>query len=61
MVNVHTRADLYELVWSTPMSQLAKEFEMSDVGLKKICKAAYVPSPPFGGFFIELLHEKLII
>ena len=48
MVNVLTRADLYELVWSTPMSQLAKEFKMSDVGLKKICKAAYVPSPTLG-------------
>jgi hypothetical protein len=48
MANVLTRADLYQMVWSTPMSQLAKQFEMSDVGLKKICKAAYVPTPTLG-------------
>lgn len=43
-----TRGELYALVWSKPMSELAGEFEMSDVGLKKICKAAYVPTPPLG-------------
>jgi hypothetical protein len=59
MVNVLTRADLYQLVWSTPMSQLAKEFEMSDVGLKKICKAAYVPTPTLG-YWAKLKSGKRV-
>ncbi len=27
------REDLYEQVWSTPMTKLAKEYQISDVGL----------------------------
>ena len=46
MFKTLTRKELYALVWAKPMSDLAKEFEMSDVGLKKICKAVYVPTPP---------------
>ena len=46
MFKTLTRKELYALVWAKPMSDLAKGFEMSDVGLKKICKAAYVPTPP---------------
>jgi len=33
-----TREQLYEKVWSKPMSSLAKEWGISDVGLAKICK-----------------------
>jgi len=40
-----TRQTLYELVWSKPMSDLAKEFNMSDVGLAKRCRAVDVPIP----------------
>jgi hypothetical protein len=40
-----TRQTLYDLVWSKPMSDLAKEFHMSDVGLAKRCRAVDVPIP----------------
>jgi hypothetical protein len=40
-----TRQTLYDLVWSKPMSELAKEFRMSDVGLAKRCRAVDVPIP----------------
>jgi hypothetical protein len=40
-----TRHTLYELVWSKPMSDLAKEFHISDVGLAKRCRAVDVPIP----------------
>lgn len=43
-----TRRELYELVWEKPMSQLAEEFGMSDVGLAKICKRLNVPRPGNG-------------
>jgi hypothetical protein len=42
------RAQLYKQVWSKPMSKLAKDYGISDVGLKKICKKLNVPTPPRG-------------
>lgn len=35
-----SREDLYELVWSKPILQLAKDFGISDVGLAKRCRGA---------------------
>jgi hypothetical protein len=43
-----TRQELYDLVWSTPMSKLAENFGISDVGLSKICDRHRVPAPPRG-------------
>ena len=42
------RDELYELVWSTSMRQLAPRFGLSDVGLAKICDAHDIPRPPRG-------------
>jgi hypothetical protein len=38
-----TRRTLYDLVWSRPMSELAKKFRMSDGGLAKRFSAIEVP------------------
>ena len=43
-----TRQELYDLVWSTPMTKLAESFGISDVGLAKICDRHRVPKPPRG-------------
>jgi hypothetical protein len=43
-----TREQLYELVWSTPMLQLAKRFGLSGVGLAKICRKYNIPRPTRG-------------
>lgn len=43
-----TRRALYDLVWSRPMTKVAEEFGISDVGLKKICEKHRVPTPPRG-------------
>ncbi|HTV31785.1 MAG TPA: hypothetical protein VME69_01590, partial [Methylocella sp.] len=43
-----TREQFYELVWSKPMTHLAKEFAISDVALHKICKKHEIPNPPLG-------------
>lgn len=51
MENQHfelTREELYEQVWSRPVIHLAKEYGLSDVGLKKICKKHNIPTPPLG-------------
>lgn len=43
-----SRRDLYELAWSKPMAQLAKDFGISDVALAKRYRAVDVPVPPRG-------------
>jgi len=42
------REELYEQVWSIPMTQLAKQYQISDVGLAKICRKLKVPVPGRG-------------
>ena len=42
------RSDLYDKVWSTPMTKLAAELGISDVGLAKACRRFAVPAPPRG-------------
>lgn len=43
-----SRRDLYELVWSTPVTKLADQFGISDRGLAKICERHRIPTPPRG-------------
>ena len=45
---VLSRRELYELVWSKPMSKLAQEYGLSDRGLAKLCFRHKVPVPPRG-------------
>lgn len=45
---VLTREELYELVWSEPMRKLAERFQLSDVGLKKVCTRHRIPVPARG-------------
>lgn len=45
---VLTREQLYELVWSTPIHKLAKDFGVSGVALGKTCRRMNVPPPPRG-------------
>lgn len=52
-----TRTELYERVWTTPMTTLAKEYGISDVGLRKVCKRANIPLPP-GGYWMKRQHGK---
>lgn len=43
-----TRQQLYDLVWSEPMTALAKRFSISDTGLRKICLKMNIPLPKAG-------------
>lgn len=52
-----TREELYRRVWETPVSKLAKEFDISDVGLAKACRKAGIPLPPVG-HWAKLAHGK---
>ena len=43
-----SREELYELVWSKPMVELAEDFGLSDVALAKRCRKVGVPVPGRG-------------
>ena len=43
-----TRKQLYELVWQKPISQIAKDYGLSDRGLGKLCVRNDIPVPPRG-------------
>lgn len=43
-----TRKQLYDLVWSTPFTTLAKTYAISDVSLRKICIKMEIPLPKSG-------------
>jgi hypothetical protein len=43
-----TREELYNLVWTKPMTQVAEQFEMSDRAMAKVCAKKQVPVPPRG-------------
>lgn len=48
MATTFTREELYELVWSKPITHVAKQFGLSDVAVHKICKKHEIPTPPLG-------------
>jgi|ERR1035437_92561 hypothetical protein len=51
-----TRKELYDLVWSTPMTAISKKYEISSDRLKGICKKVNVPMPDNG--YWQKLHYK---
>ena len=52
-----SREALYELVWSKPMTHVAKDLGISDVMLGKMCKEQLVPKPP-RGYWVNLGSDK---
>lgn len=54
-----TRKELYEKVWSTPLTQLAKEYKISDVGLRKKCLKNDIPLPK-AGHWAKVKHGKKV-
>ena len=52
-----TRADLYELVWSMPMTKVAEKFQVSGSYLARICTALRVPRPE-RGYWAKLAAGK---
>lgn len=48
MAKTISRKELYNLVWSKPMTKAAADFGISDVGLRKVCVRNLIPTPPLG-------------
>lgn len=53
------REELYERIWQTPASVLAKEYRMSDSMLARVCKKLRVPKPPVG-YWVKIKHSKKV-
>ncbi|MDK1389594.1 hypothetical protein QN224_29885 [Sinorhizobium sp. 8-89] len=43
-----TREELYELVWSKPMTEVAKDFDVSGSYMARVCTVLNVPRPERG-------------
>lgn len=43
-----SREELFILIWELPTTEVAKELEISDVALGKLCRRLQVPKPPRG-------------
>src|SRR5258706_853557 len=53
------RQTLYEEVWSTPLTQLAKKYGLSDNGIRKVCKAMNIPLPSQGHWAKVAVGRKM--
>ena len=42
------RQELYDRVWSTPMTAVCRDYGISNVGLAKVCRRHKIPCPPRG-------------
>lgn len=60
MRKVIEREELYRQVWTVPMTKLCREYGLSDNGLRKICKALTVPTPPVG-YWMKLEAGKPVV
>ena len=54
-----TRKELYDLVWSEPMTTICKRFGLSDNGLRKRCKSMNIPTPLLG-YWAKLKYNKQV-
>ena len=54
-----TRKQLYDLVWSEPVSKIAPRYNMSGVGFAKLCRREDVPLPP-PGYWAKLKFGKKV-
>lgn len=46
--NKYEREALYQEIWAEPVSTVSKRYGVSDVALRKVCKALDIPMPPRG-------------
>lgn len=59
MAETFSRHEFYELVWSKPMTHLAKELGVSDVALHKVCRKHAIPNPPAGWWAKKAAGKKV--
>ncbi len=55
--NSITRQELYDLIWSVPISRLAKNYDIVDYQLRKICNDFKILVPQ-NGYWQKLKYNK---
>ena len=53
LASSYNRDEIYEEIWSQPIQQVAKRYNLSDVGLAKVCKKLNIPRPGRGYWAIK--------
>jgi hypothetical protein len=56
-----TREELYNLVWKTPLSHLAKKYNLSDNSLRKVCTRLDIPLPKNGHWQKIQFNKKVVV
>lgn len=56
-----SRQELYQMVWKEPMTKLAKQYGLSDNGLRKVCIKMQIPLPKAGHWMKVQAGKKVII
>lgn len=54
-----TRKELYEILWSTPLSRLAERYALTREGFKTICRQFEIPMPD-NGHWMKLKYNKKV-
>lgn len=52
-----TRKQLYDLVWSTPISKLAEKYALSGEGIRALCNKHEIPIPK-NGYWSKIKFNK---
>jgi len=60
MSNSLTRKEFYDLLWSQPQTELAKQFDVSDSAIGKAARKAGIPRPG-PGYWQKLRHGKKVL
>lgn len=59
MPRQYSRKEFNDLVWSKPITHIAKGFGLPDVAIHKICKKHNIPNPPLG-YWAKKAHGKAV-
>lgn len=60
MSHQYSRQQLYDLVWTSPITSVARTFGVSDVALSKVCRKAGIPIPP-RGYWARLKAKRHVL
>ncbi len=59
MKTQYTRTEIFDLLWDTPTTKVAKQLGISDVALTKWCAKHDIPKPPLG-YWAKKEHGKSV-
>jgi hypothetical protein len=55
----YNREEIYEAIWAEPIQHVAKRYNISDVGLAKVCRKLNIPRPGRGYWAIKAAGKPL--